>query len=85
MAAPLPQLAEVQAHVTDAIAQVRQAILMAEDREINHATGGEEPCSQAHAAEDAAVRTALMQSEDAMLDVLEALPPVSKRPHKLAN
>lgn len=81
----MPEVVRVQAHVTDAIAQVRQAMLMAENREISHGLKPEEPCDQAHAAEDAAVRNALLQSEDAMLDVLETLPPISKRPDMRAN
>ena len=82
---PMSEVAEVQAHVTDAIAQVRHAILMAEEREISHGVKPDEPCNQAHAAEDAAVRKALLQSEDAMLDVLETLPPVLKRPELFPN
>ncbi len=85
MTKQMPEAVRVQAHVTDAIAQVRLAMVMAENREISHSLKSEEPCDQAHAAEDAAVRHALLQSEDAMLDVLETLPPITKRPDLLAN
>lgn len=85
MMKPISEAAKVQAHVTDAIAQVRQAILMAENREISRGEKADEPCDQAHAAEDAAVHKALLQSEDAMLDVLETLPPVPKRPEMFPN
>ncbi len=63
-----------QAHVADAIAHVRQAISMAEERELSHFFKDEEPCAAAHAAEDAAVRTALLDSEDAMIQVLQTMP-----------
>ena len=85
MTKPIPEVLRVQAHVTDAIARVRQAMLMAEHREISHGITAQEPCEQAHAAEDAAVRNALLQSEDAMLDVLETMPPISERPEVWPN
>ncbi len=85
MTKPVPEVVLVQACVTDAIAQVRQAMMMAEHREISHGVNAGEPCDQANAAEDAAFRNALQQSEDAMLDVLETLPPISTQPDLRAN
>ena len=80
-----PKPAEVQAHLADAIAHVRGAMLMAENREINHFNEDEQPCEAAHAAEDAAVRTALLESEDAMIQVLQSLPPLPAGKGPLAN
>jgi hypothetical protein len=70
-----PDPSTTQAHVADAIAHVREAMQLAEHREISHFLNDEEPCAAANAAEDAAVRSALLSSEDAMIQVLEALPP----------
>ena len=77
--------AETQAHIADAIAQVREAMLMAEERELSHFVKDEEPCEASHAAEDAAVRHALLSSEDAMLQVLQAMPPLPAGVGPLAN
>ncbi len=76
---------EAVAHVVDAIAQVREAMLLAEEQEISHALGAEEPCEPSHTATDAAVRQALLSSEDAMIAVLESLPPTSMKPGPLVN
>ena len=76
---------EAQAQVADAIAHVREAMLMAEDRELNHFLEDEPPCESTHKAEDAAVRQALLSSEDALVQVLQALPPLPPGVGPLAN
>ena len=80
-----PNPAAAQAQVADAIAHVREAMLLAEDREISHFVHDEAPCEAAHAAEDAAVRQALLSSEDALVQVLQALPPLPAGAGPLAN
>ncbi len=72
-----------EAHVADAIAHVREAMQLAEDREISHLLHDEPPCEAAHAEEDAAVRAALLLSEDAMIHVLQSLP--ASAPGALTN
>lgn len=71
-----PKGLAAQVQLAEAIANVREAMLFAEEREFSHFQKDEAPCEQAHAAEDAAVRHALLSSEDAMLQVLEAMPPM---------
>lgn len=66
-----------RAHVADAIAKVREAMVLAGEQEISHALQADEPCGETHAAEDAAVRDALLTSEDAKISILETLPPLS--------
>lgn len=82
---PARQAVEAQAQVADAIAHVREAMLMAEDREIQHFLQDEAPCEAAHKAEDAAVRQALLSSEDALLQVLQAMPPLPAGAGPLVN
>ncbi len=77
--------ANAQAQVADAIAHVREAMLLAEDRELSHFLQDEQPCEAAHHAEDAAVRNALLSSEDALVQVLQALPPLPAGVGPLAN
>lgn len=71
-----PKPEEAQAQVADAIAHVREAMLMAEERELSHFIEDEAPCEAAHKAEDAAVRHALLSTEDALVQVLQTLPPL---------
>ncbi len=80
-----PNPAEAQAQVADAIAHMREAMLMAEEREMSHFVEDEAPCEAAHKAEDAAVRHALLSTEDALVQVLQALPPLPEGVGPLAN
>lgn len=82
---PTSPAAEAQAHVADAIAHVREAMLLAADRELSHFVHDKPPCEAAHAAEDAAVRQALLSTEDAMVQVLQTLPPLPEGTGPLVN
>ncbi len=82
---PQTDPAATQAHLADAIAHVREAMLLAGEREVSHMQHDEPPCEAAHAVEDAAVRNALLSSEDAMISVLQTLPPLPEGAGPLAN
>ena len=72
------ELAFTQSQVVDAITHVREAIILTRQQERRHAENADQPCEAAHLNEDAAVRSALDSSEEAMVNVLESLPPVPR-------
>ncbi len=72
------ELAFTQSQVVDAITHVREAMILTRQQELRHEENGDEPCEAAHLSDDAAVRSALQSSEEAMVNVLESLPPVPR-------
>lgn len=62
-----------QAQIVDAIAEIHEAMMVQYELEVEHALAAE-PCGQGSVAGDAAIRKALLASEDAMVTALEALP-----------
>ena len=81
----VPQEVVAKAQITDALARIHEAMLAQGEQETEHALHSEEPCAQANAAGDAAVRTALLSSEDAMIAALVSLPLSRETDTKLAN
>ncbi len=70
------ELAFTQSQVVDAITHVREAIILNKQQELRREENADEPCEATH-LEDAAVRSALHSSEEAMVNALESLPPVA--------
>lgn len=72
-----------QAQIVGAIAEIHEAMLVQMELEVDHALATE-PCGQGSATGDAAIRKALLASEDAMVTVLQGLPSIGVAP-ELAN